>query len=127
MALAAMAPVKPAINEVQPVRNAASRPNAASRYTYSPPALGRSPASSAYAIAPANASAPPATQVARNHIGCGTAAATCGGVNRMPPPMTLETMIAAASSGPRRRSRDEVNGRAPLRRVLRVFVSDAGL
>ena len=28
-----------------------------------------------------------------------------GGANRIVPPMTLETMIAAPSSGPRRRSR----------------------
>src|SRR3954470_23959600 len=55
-------------------------------------------------MAPAKASSPPATQVARNGNTAGTAAAICGGVNRMPPPMTLETMIAAASSGPSRRS-----------------------
>ena len=48
----------------------------------------------------------PATQIARNHAGFGTRAATCGGVNRMPPPMTLETMIAAALNGPSRRARD---------------------
>src|SRR5881398_2281418 len=33
------------------------------------------------------------------------AAATWGGVKRMPPPITLDTMIAAASRGPSRRSR----------------------
>src|SRR5712671_702424 len=96
------------MNEVQPERNAASDPNAWRRYTYSPPARGRNAASSAYAIAPANARAPPANQVARNHNGCGTTAATCGGVNRMPPPITLDTMIAAASTGPSRRSSDEL-------------------
>jgi len=47
---------------------------------------------------------PPTTQVARKSSGLGTLAATCGGVNRMPPPMTFETMIAAASRGPRRRA-----------------------
>src|SRR5262245_28093352 len=102
---AAIAPEKPATNDVQPVRNAASRPNAASRYTYSPPALGRTVASSAYAIAPANASAPPTAHVARNPVGLGTLSATCGGVKRMPPPITLDTMIAAASNGPNRRVR----------------------
>src|SRR5688500_15264789 len=106
MALAAMAPVKPATNDVQPVRNAASLPNASRRYTYSPPARGRSAASSAYAIAPANARTPPASHAPRNQREFGTDAATCGGVNRMPPPMTLATMMAAASSGPSRRSRD---------------------
>src|SRR5215207_9076651 len=55
-------------------------------------------------MAPANASRPPTIHVARKGIAAGTDAAICGGVNRMPPPMTLETMIAAASSGPRRRS-----------------------
>src|SRR5688572_15546369 len=55
-------------------------------------------------MAPANASAPPASHAARNHQGSGIAAATCGGVKRMPPPMTLATTIAAASQGPSRRS-----------------------
>ena len=36
----------------------------------------------------------------------GTTAATCGGVKRMPPPMTLATMMAAASNGPSRLSSD---------------------
>src|SRR6266545_6771906 len=56
-------------------------------------------------MAPANASRPPATHVERNSSALGTDAAICGGVNRMPPPITLETIIAAASSGPSRRSR----------------------
>src|SRR5258706_8752448 len=55
-------------------------------------------------MAPANANAPPAIHAARNSSGCGIAAATWGGVNRMPPPITLDTMIAAASNGPSRRS-----------------------
>ena len=42
---------------------------------------------------------------ARNSHGFCTLAATCGGVNRIPPPITFETMIAAASYGPRRRAR----------------------
>src|SRR5215218_8289481 len=81
-------------------------------------------------MAPANASAPPATHTARNSHGCGTAAATCGGVKRMPPPMTFDTITAAASSGPRRRSstgvavwvvvtgdlRDKMQGRTRLAR-----------
>ena len=46
-AFAAIAPENPATKDVQPVRNAATRPYAASRYTYSPPALGLSAASSA--------------------------------------------------------------------------------
>ena len=33
-----------------------------------------------------------------------------GGANRIVPPMTLETMIAAPSSGPRRRSRVDCAG-----------------
>src|ERR1041384_2220083 len=41
----------------------------------------------------------------RKSAASGTSSATCGGVKRMPPPMTLETMMAAASSGPSRRSR----------------------
>ena len=39
-------------------------------------------------------------------MGCGTIDAMNGGVKRMPPPMTLATMMAAASNGPRRLSRD---------------------
>src|SRR6185503_9401225 len=103
-ALVAIAPEKPATNDVQPVRNAAASPKASRRYTYSPPARGRSAASSAYAIAPANASAPPANHTPRNSQGFGTAAATSGGVKRMPPPMTFDTTTAAASIGPSRRS-----------------------
>src|SRR5213593_4458907 len=110
----AIAPENPATNDVQPVRNAAPRPNAASRYTYSPPAFGRWTASSAYAIAPANASAPPAAHVARNSQGFGTLAATCGGANRMPPPIAFETTMAAASSGPSRRA--SVEGAAGVTR-----------
>src|SRR5688572_4800970 len=106
MALAAIAPAKPAMNDVHPVMNPASGPYASRRYTYSPPARGRSAASSAYAIAPKNASTPPAIHVERNHVGCGTSDATKGGENRMPPPMTLATMMAAASNGPSRLSRD---------------------
>src|SRR5687768_3296180 len=105
MALAAMAPVKPAMKDVHPVRNAARLPNASRRYTYSPPARGRNAASSAYAMAPANASAPPAIQAVRNQKAFGIAAATRGGVKRMPPPITLATMMAAASNGPSRLSR----------------------
>jgi hypothetical protein len=45
--LAAIAPEKPATNDVQPLRNPVSGPNASRRYTYSPPAFGRSAASSA--------------------------------------------------------------------------------
>src|SRR5919204_745915 len=96
-----MAPEKPATNDVHPVRKAATRPNAASRYTYSPPARGRSAASSAYAIAPANASRPPASHVDRKISGLGTDAAIAGGRNRMPPPMTLEKMMGAPSNRPR--------------------------
>src|SRR5688572_28521234 len=55
-------------------------------------------------MAPANARRPPTIQMARNGRAEGTEAATWGGVKRMPPPMTLETMMAAASSGPSRRS-----------------------
>ena len=99
-----MAPEKPATNDVQPVRNAASGPNASRRYTYSPPARGRSAASSAYAIAPAKASSPPASHTDRYISPPCTPAAITGGVNRMPAPMTLETMMAAPSNGPRRRS-----------------------
>ena len=46
-ALAAIAPEKPATNDVQPLRNPASGPKASRKYTYSPPARGRSAASSA--------------------------------------------------------------------------------
>src|SRR3979490_3151659 len=74
-ALAAIAPENPATNDVHPVRKAASRPKAARRYTYSPPARGRSAASSAYPIAPAKARSPPAIHVERNSHGLGAAAA----------------------------------------------------
>ena len=47
--LAAMAPENPATNDVHPVRNPATGPYASRRYIYSPPASGRSGASSAYA------------------------------------------------------------------------------
>src|SRR6478736_6469126 len=55
-------------------------------------------------MAPKNARAPPPSHRARNSMGLGTRVASPGGANRIVPPMTLETMIAAASSGPRRRS-----------------------
>src|SRR4051794_55213 len=104
-ALAAIAPENPATNDVQPVKNAAAGPNASRRYTYSPPAFGRSAASSAYDIAPANASTPPASHAPIMRPGCGTSVATMAGVRKMPLPMTFETMMAAASSVPSRRSR----------------------
>ena len=104
-ALAAIAPEKPATNDVQPVRNPASGPYASRRYTYSPPAFGRSAASSAYAIAPANDSAPPTSQISRKLRASGRSCATMMGTKKIPPPMTFETTMAAASSGPRRRSR----------------------
>src|SRR5512145_1577201 len=104
-ALAARAPLKPATNEVQPVRKPARGPKASRRYTYSPPAFGLSAASSAYAMAPMNASTPPPAQARRNQVASGIAAATAGERKRMPPPMTLAMMMAAASKGPRRRSR----------------------
>src|SRR5688572_25549009 len=85
IALAAIAPAKPATNDVHPVMNPARGPYASRRYTYSPPARGRNAASSAYATAPKNASTPPATHVERNQKGCGTIDATVGGKNRMPP------------------------------------------
>src|SRR5688572_17850251 len=50
------------------------------------------------------ASAPPAAHTDRKSQALGTSSATAGDVNRMPPPITFETMTAAASSGPRRRS-----------------------
>src|SRR5688572_33304362 len=56
-------------------------------------------------MAPMKASTPPATHAIKNHVASGIAAATAGERNRMPPPMTLATMMAAASKGPRRRSR----------------------
>src|SRR6476659_3941059 len=99
-----MAPEKPATNEVHPVRNAASGPNASRKYTYSPPARGRSAESSAYAIAPAKASAPPSNQIQRIAAGLPTICATMIGTKKMPPPMTFEMTIAAASMGPSRRS-----------------------
>jgi hypothetical protein len=55
-------------------------------------------------MAPANARRPPTTQIPRNSHGFCTLAATSGGVNKIPPPITFETMIAAASNGPRRRA-----------------------
>src|SRR3954447_22012732 len=64
-ALAATAPENPATKDVQPVRNAVMGPNASRRYTYSPPARGRMAASSADAVAPTNASAPPQIHTAR--------------------------------------------------------------
>src|SRR5215831_14434634 len=103
---AAIAPLKPATNDVHPVRNAARLPNASRRYTYSPPASGCRAASSAYASAPANASAPPRTHTPRIAARLGTSVATKPGVMKMPTPMTFEMTIAAASSGPSRRSRE---------------------
>ena len=96
-ALAAIAPLKPATKEVHPVRKPARprRPRE-DRHTPRPPS-GASAASSAYAIAPMNASTPPATHASRNQGASGTAAATAGDLKRIPPPMTLATMMAAAS------------------------------
>src|SRR5207253_225824 len=52
------------MKDVHPLRNATCGPKASRKYTYSPPACGLSAASSAYAMAPAKASAPPASQTA---------------------------------------------------------------
>src|SRR4029079_18804605 len=103
---AAIAPVKPATNDVHPERNAARPPKLSRRYTYSPPACGRLAASSAYASAPASASAPPITHTESIAVLSGRSVATNPGVVKMPTPMTLEMTMAAASSGPRRRSSD---------------------
>src|SRR2546427_2003882 len=108
---AAIAPVKPATNDVHPERNAASPLKLSRRYTYSPPAWGRLAASSAYASAPANASAPPIAHTESIAVLSGRMVATNPGVVKMPTPMTLEMTIAAASSGPRRRSSDADWGR----------------
>ena len=102
-----MAPEKPAMNDVHPVKNAAIGPNASRRYTYSPPARGRSADNSAYAIAPAKASAPPISHTHRIAPLDGTIWATIIGTKKMPPPITFETTMAAASMGPSRRSRND--------------------
>src|SRR3984893_3663206 len=101
---AAMAPLKPATKDVHPVRNAARPPKLSRRYTYSPPAWGRRAASSAYASAPASARAPPIAHTPRIAALFGSSVATKPGVVKMPTPMTFEMTMAAASSGPRRRS-----------------------
>src|SRR3974390_2388736 len=79
-------------------------------YTYSPPACGRIAPSSAYAIAPANASAPPASHAPSIADRCGTRCAPMTGTKKIPPPMTLEMTMAAASTGPSRRWRPSASG-----------------
>src|SRR6185295_4314809 len=121
MALAAIAPEKPATNDVQPLRKAAEGPYASRRYTYSPPACGLRAASSAYAIAPVKANAPPMTQTARIWRASPTSWATMIGTKKMPPPMTLDTTIAAASRGPSRRSSEcSSSGVVPITRTART-------
>src|SRR6185503_10025990 len=58
-------------------------------------------------MAPANAIAPPSNQTAIMAHASPINPAMTAGVRKMPPPMTLLTMMAAASSGPRRRWRTE--------------------
>ena len=95
----------PATNDVHPVMNRrAGRTPRASTRTRRPRAAAAPPAPRRPSR-PKNASTPPAIHVDRNQMGCGTIDATNGGVKRMPPPMTLATMMAAASNGPSRLSR----------------------
>src|SRR5215212_6584259 len=51
-------------------------------------------------MAPASASAPPTIHTASIAPGEGTSWATSTGTKKMPPPMTLEITMAAASNGP---------------------------
>src|SRR4030095_5032065 len=55
-------------------------------------------------MAPANASAPPRSQTQMIADGLPTICATMIGTKKIPPPMTLEMTMAAASTGPSRRS-----------------------
>src|SRR4029078_151522 len=65
-------------------------------------------------MAPANASAPPSSHTHRIADGLPAICATMIGTKKMPPPMTLEMTMAAASMGPSRRSMadDEAGGAA---------------
>src|SRR5580765_1990553 len=58
-------------------------------------------------MAPANASAPPRSHTQRIAVGLPTICATMIGTKKMPPPMTFEMTMAAASTGPSRRSSAE--------------------
>src|SRR5215831_8795501 len=107
------------MNDVHPVRNAAIGPYASRMYTYSPPACGRIAPSSAYAIAPAKASAPPTAHAPSSAEGRGTSCATMTGTKKIPPPITLEITIAAASRWPRRRWRPPGPGLTDLTELLR--------
>src|SRR5512141_208453 len=55
-------------------------------------------------MAPANDSSPPSSHTPSSAHGCGAMPATIWGTKKMPPPMTFETTIAAASSAPSRGS-----------------------
>src|SRR5947208_5308078 len=55
-------------------------------------------------MAPAKANPPPTTQTTRIDRASGRICATRIGTKKMPPPITLDTTMATASSGPRRRS-----------------------
>src|SRR4051794_24046160 len=55
-------------------------------------------------MAPANENAPPTSHTNNSARESDTERATRMGTKKMPPPMTLETTMAAASSGPSRRS-----------------------
>src|SRR5262245_58397675 len=57
-------------------------------------------------MAPAKANAPPTAHTKRIARGSGTSCATRIGTKKIPLPITFETMMAAASSGPSRRSSD---------------------
>src|SRR5262245_15000392 len=61
-------------------------------------------------MAPARASPPPASHTRMIELASGRICATMLGTKKLPPPMTLETTIAAASKGPRRRSSEGVGG-----------------
>src|SRR5512137_1298476 len=74
-------------------------------------------------MAPARDSRPPSIHSPKSTPGCGTSPATICGTKKMPPPMTFETTIAAASSGPSRAWRAVERAGALVEFALLVMVT----
>src|SRR6185295_9827282 len=82
---------------VQPITNAARRPNASRANTYLPPALGCRVASSAKTSAPKSPTRPPSAQATKVSHGRPSKPATTPGVRKIPEPTMMPTTIARPS------------------------------
>src|SRR5947207_914111 len=86
----------PSTKLLQAYRNPGTSPNAALKYTYSPPASGSSAPSSAKHRAPSMATTPAATHAASTSAGVPTAWAMAADLRNTPVPMVMPTTREAA-------------------------------